>query len=267
MKILKFLLAVMLISSLAMAATDIEVHVNYPSDSVFIGSYNKLEIWVENTDTILGMSLGFEYSGTPGTIMWDLDYGIVPPVNIENDGRGALLWVQQNRGFEDNILPDTLLVGGPWMPNYYLGLPPNSARECVSLYFYIPDSESPGQFCIDNIYVPPAGDWLVDDGVGPGPYPPSYSGCPETSSSNPTCPAVCFPVATTERTCGDVNGDGIAIFNDAVYLINYIIITQGFPIPYAFADVNCDGRVNVADAQYIVEYIFMGGNVPCANCP
>ena len=103
MKIIKILIGLLLIANLAMSATDIEVHINYPSDSVFIGSYNKLEIWVENTDTILGISLGFEYSGTPGTIMWDLDYGIVPPINVENDARSALQWVQENRGLEDNI--------------------------------------------------------------------------------------------------------------------------------------------------------------------
>jgi hypothetical protein len=265
MKILKFLLAVMLISSLAMSATDIEVHINYPSDSVYIGSYNKLEIWIENTDTILAMSLGFEYSGTAGTIMWDLDYGIIPPANIENDARGVWQWIQQNRGFEDNALPDTLLVGGVYLPNYFAGLPPNSARGCVSLYFYIPDGESPGQFCVDNIYVPPAGEWLVEE--GPGPYPPSYSGCPETSTSNPTCPAVCFPVATTARICGDVNEDLVTNLSDAVYLINYITIPQVYTFEYAFADVNCDGRVNVADAQYLIDYVFMGGNMPCANCP
>ncbi len=265
MKIIKILIGLLLIANLAMSATDIEVHINYPSDSVFIGSYNKLEIWIENTDTILGMSLGFEYSGTPGIIMWDLDYGIIPPANIENDARGVWAWARYDRGFEDNALPDTLLVGGAYLPGLFAGFPSGSARECVSLYFYIPDSESPGQFCVDNIYVPPGGEWLVDE--GPGPYPPSYSGCPETSTSNPTCPAVCFPVATTARICGDVNEDLVTNLGDAVYLINYITIPQGYTFEYAFADVNCDGRVNVADAQYLIDYIFMGGNVPCANCP
>jgi hypothetical protein len=268
MKIIKILIGLLLVANLAMAATDIEVHINYPSDSVFIGSYNKLEIWIENTDSISGISLGFEYSGTPGTIMWDLDYGIVPPINIENDGRGSLQWVQQNYGFEDNSLPDTLLVGGLWLPNYFPRLPPNSARECVSLYFYIPDSESPGQFCIDNIFVPLAGSWLVDDGVGPMPYPPSYSGCTETDGTNPTCPAVCFPVATTARPCGDINWDGVVNLSDMVNLLNYMTLLGAVPpFEYVFADVNCDGRVNIADAQFIIEYIFMGGDIPCTNCP
>jgi hypothetical protein len=264
MKIIKILAGLLLVANLAMAATNVEVHINYPSDSVFIGSYNKLEIWIENTDTIIGISLGFECTGSLATLYWDEDYGSVPPVNIENDARFAINWQNLYYGFGDTELPDSFLVGGVFVPPITPGILPGASRECISLYFYVPESESPGEFCIDNVFIPPGGDWIVDDGSPD--IAPSFQGCAETVSPYTNCPAVCFPVANTERPCGDANGDLFTNFADVVYIIEYMLHTSG-PLGYAFADVNCDGRVNIADAEFLAEYIFTGGPAPGAGCP
>jgi len=82
------------------------------------------------------------------------------------------------------------------MPPDNLGLPTNNARVCYSMQFSIPEGQSMGSLCVDNIIVPPAGAWIAD--IGAGPFAPNYFDCVNTSYNNPDCPAVCVPVATKE---------------------------------------------------------------------
>ena len=63
MKVLRFLPGLLLIAGFLYADNNIEVHFNYPADTVFIGEINTVEFWIENDDTLQGMTLGFEFSG------------------------------------------------------------------------------------------------------------------------------------------------------------------------------------------------------------
>ncbi|MBD3218390.1 MAG: hypothetical protein GF310_08955 [candidate division Zixibacteria bacterium] len=267
MKIIIILIGLLLLSGIAMAANDVEVHVNWPADTVFIGSYNQLQIWMENDVDLLGYAMGFEFSGYTGTIIWDMNYGDEPPGNVENDARGAIHQNFVPHGFEDNILPDSILIGGAMVPPAYTGLPVNNSRLCYTLRFYIPDDASEETFCIDNVFIPPAGDWIFDDGAQS--IIPDYHGCQNSGPQDPDCPAVCYPVRTTTRLCGDVNGDGTANLSDIVFILDYLF--HGFSgadfFRWVVCDVTCNGRVNIADVGYFIEYIFMGGNPPCYNCP
>ncbi len=268
MKIIKILIGLLVIANIAMAANNVEVHINYPSDTVFIGSYNKLEVWIQNDVVVWGFALSFEVSGTLGTIEWMQDYGDHPPYFLEGGFRGYLTAFMSNLyGLDDTMLPDSITNGGIYLPGVGVPLPTGSMRPCYSYYFYVPDGEDPGQLCIDNIYVPAGGEWLFAPESGE-PVVPSYDGCPESDPANPTCPAVCFPVGTTTRPCGDANGDGNVNVGDMVYVINYVMMAMPpDEISYAFDDVNCDGRVNLADSEFIMEYLFIGGPAPCQYCP
>jgi hypothetical protein len=65
--------------------------------------------------------------------------------------------------------------------------------------------------------------------------------------------------------CGDANGDATVNVSDAVYIINYVFVGGGAPVPLACGDANSDGTVNVSDAVYIINYVFVGGGAP-DNC-
>ena len=70
-----------LISATAYAAGNVEIHFNYPDDSIYIGITNKMEVWIENDDTIAAMSLGLEFSGYGGVVTWDVpisEGGLIP---------------------------------------------------------------------------------------------------------------------------------------------------------------------------------------------
>jgi hypothetical protein len=68
--------------------------------------------------------------------------------------------------------------------------------------------------------------------------------------------------STCEGICGDANGDTTVNVSDAVYIINYVFVGGGAPIPLACGDANSDGTVNVSDAVYIINYVFVGGGAP-----
>jgi hypothetical protein len=65
-----------------------------------------------------------------------------------------------------------------------------------------------------------------------------------------------------EGICGDANSDATVNVSDAVYIINYVFVGGGAPVPLACGDANSDGTVNVSDAVYIINYVFVGGGAP-----
>jgi hypothetical protein len=267
MKIIIIVIGLLLFSGMAMAANDVEVHVNWPADTVFIGSYNQLQIWMENDQDLIGYVMGLELSGYNGSIVWDLNYGDEPPGNVENDARGAIHQNIVPHSFEDNLLPDSVLIGGPMIPPSYTGLPANNNRICYTLRFYIPEGASDQTLCIDNIFIPPAGDWVFE--VDGGQIVPNYHGCINSGSQNPDCPAICYPVRNTARLCGDLTLDGTINVADIAQLLNSLLHLPPYYFNYSWVhgDVNCNGRENIGDLGYLIEYIFMGGDPPCSNCP
>jgi hypothetical protein len=264
MKIIIVIIGLLLISNIAVAANNVEVHINYPADTVFIGSYNQLEIWMENDTDLLGWSLGFEFDGYSGTIVWDLNYGDDPPANIENDAIGAILHNFMTLNMEDNLLPDSILMGGAAFPPF-TGLSTGTLRKCYTYRFFIPEDAPQGTFCIDNVFIPPAGNWVFDDGYGG--IAPDYHGCQNSSPGNPDYPAICYPVRTTTRVCGDGNEDGLVNIGDFVAVVHLIFHNTPNPSPWVISEVDCDGRVNIGDIVYLINYIFFAGPIPCEPCP
>ncbi|NIS15967.1 MAG: hypothetical protein GWN00_24370 [Aliifodinibius sp.] len=264
MKIIIIIIGLLLISSIAVAANNVEVHINYPADTVFIGSYNQLEIWIENDFDIIGLALGFEFSSYSGTISWNMNYGDFPPANVENDARGAIDFNYLALGLEDSYLPDSILIGGAAIPPFE-GLPTGNLRKCYTLHFYIPEGTPEQDFCIDNIFVPPAGEWVFDNGSQA--IAPDYHGCQNSSPGDPDCPPICYPVRITTRVCGDANEDGHANLSDLVTILRFIFHEYLIFSPWVISDVDCDGRFNIGDIVYMTNYVFYGGPLPCSDCP
>ena len=73
-------------------------------------------------------------------------------------------------------------------------------------------------------------------------------------------------IVPAERTCGDVQGDGIVNVGDVVYLVSYLYKSGPEPVcPSERGDVNNDGVINVGDVVYLVSYLYKGGPKPA--CP
>jgi hypothetical protein len=267
MRLLKILLfGLLLVSYPALAADNVEIHFNYPQDTIFIGATNTMQIWVASDDSIKGISLGFEMSGYSGMVVWDLSFGDRPPVNrVDEWMRGFTFGGVVSYGMSDSYLPDSVLMGDAYMPPSYNGVAPDGIRRAYWLQFDIPAGESTGTFCVDNAFIPPAGTWLFDNGSAV--VTPNYHGCVNSGPNNPDCPAVCFPVAAKNFVCGDVNDDTVVNISDMVYILNFIFNDGTYPVSFMAADVNCNGRVSIGDVTYIMAYVFMGGNMPCSECP
>ncbi len=178
---------------------DVHVSLNGGDNVVYIGETNTVEFWIMNDATLYGMSIGFEY-----TIM--ADYFFDP-----NHG-GAGHYVQEHgRAIDafnlgglqeitaiDDLSPDSLYFGGGALPGY--GLPAGPLELCYTMQFdLLPGQpEVPGGFSIDNIFMPPAGNWAFSDDAGG--YPPDFQGNPNSSMSNPDAPPVVFDVVIRANT-------------------------------------------------------------------
>ncbi|NIS15968.1 MAG: PKD domain-containing protein [Aliifodinibius sp.] len=192
MKILKLLIGLMLVSVPALSAGNVEIHFNYPSDTIFIGGPNTMEIWIGNDEVIQGLTLAFEISGYDGTFIWNETYGSDPPFGRHNRGEYSLYLETDSNFLDDQVLPDTVFLGGFHMPDK-TALPTGPTELCYSLQFEIPAGQSVGNLCINNIYLYPAGDWVFCPENGTD-YPPDYFNCVNQSPLNPDCNAVCFPI-------------------------------------------------------------------------
>jgi hypothetical protein len=216
MRLIKILLfGLLLVAYPALAADNVEIHFNYPMDTIFIGATNTMQIWVESDDSIKGMSLGFEMNGYTGMVIWDLSFGNRPPVNsVDKWMRGFSVGGVLHYGMGDSYLPDSVLMGDAYMPPSTSGIGPSGLRKGYWLQFDVPAGEPTGTFCVDNIFIPPSGSWLFDDGSTS--VVPDYHGCVNSAPDNPDCPAVCFPVVEKTFVCGDANGSLTVDVSDMV---------------------------------------------------
>jgi hypothetical protein len=225
---------------------DVEIHMNYPMDMIVTGRTNKLEIWIANGNPLIAMSLGFEVSGYPGTLLWNLAYGNHPPYNLENDAVGAWEGFSHEQRSFDGSLPDSFRVVG-FAGEQATGLPANSSRRCYSLEFDLATGSPEGNICIDNVFLPPAGTWKFVLNVQGVYLVPDYQGCVNASAFEPDCPAVCFPVVDSV-VCFDSDQD---YYGD-----------PGHPENNCPTD-NCPNQYNPNQADSDADGV---GNI-CDNCP
>jgi hypothetical protein len=74
------------------------------------------------------------------------------------------------------------------------------------------------------------------------------------------------PVVVCQGICGDANNDISVNVSDAVWIVNFVFVGGGQPMPIlACGDANTDAAVNVSDAVWIINYVFVGG-APPSNC-
>lgn len=89
-----------------------------------------------------------------------------------------------------------------------------------------------------------------------------YVGYVPCTPSEATMAYTVVGVPSCYRICGDANGDYLVNIQDAVYLIDYVMIGGDPPVPLACGDANGDETVNVSDVVKIINYVFVGGDPP-----
>ncbi|MCX6833072.1 MAG: hypothetical protein NT028_13260 [candidate division Zixibacteria bacterium] len=175
---------------------DVQIHLNGGKDQAIIGTTNTLEIWIANGAPLIGMSLGFEIR-SQAAFRWLQPYGNAPVKNPlikeEEDVAGKFDFggLKVKRAEEPGATVDSFMIGGATSD---LRFPKHKQSTlCYSLQFRIPASEkpTPGGFCVDNIFFPPAGSWTLHDTEG---FQPTFQGRPNTSAGKPDAAPVCFDV-------------------------------------------------------------------------
>ena len=170
---------------------------------VYIGETNIVEYWLANDANLSGaISLGFEFSWVPSlTVTFDIPYGAYPAPAAPNfflAEHGDAIGVWNLGGLQVSPLtllgtsPETVLIGGAALAA--VGLPADAAgRMCYSMSMQVAGAvDELGGLCVDNVFVPPGGGWIYNNGTGG--YPPDFFGATNTSTGTPDAPAVCFDV-------------------------------------------------------------------------
>jgi adhesin HecA-like repeat protein len=76
-----------------------------------------------------------------------------------------------------------------------------------------------------------------------------------TPQCNPIQAGVEDGIFTVSCLCGDVNGDGNVLLDDAMYLMKHCVNEPGFEqINECASDVNCNGAIEMADAMYLAKH-------------
>lgn len=201
------LFAVLLVQTNANAQFDVSIHFNGGSDVVYIGEDNILEIYITNAQPIASMTLGFELKNLGGSFDLVSPYGNRPlapkPLVIQEHG-DAVGRLAAAGGMHVNVLsiPDSILIGGSGADDGH-GLTNLPVHLVPTLCYSMKVSISANTvamadgFCVDNIFFPPAGSWLMDQGGLQ--VPPSFNGIQNTSQLIADAPAVCFDLV--QRPC------------------------------------------------------------------
>ncbi len=254
---------------LAIGIGNVEISLNDGTglgNKFYIGQTNKVNIRIMNDENLNGMSLPFTLSGYSGSYQWK-------PVDSTGVGVGykytrhlkypPSIWdvgFFEYKGSLNGVAVDTLAMAGA--NNDPQGaFPSHSTLENVYQWeIYIPPTNDPGEICIDNISFPPGWSWTFAPNSMNN-YAPYYFECPNNSPTDPSCPAVCFPVV--ELQCGNANGIGGVDIMDLVFLVNYVFKDGANP----GTEGECDGLlgINMLDIVYLANSLFCAGPPPV--CP
>jgi len=205
--LLFFFALVLPLAAVSLAQTgDVTVQFNGggADNKVYIGEENTLQIFIKNPGgAIVAMSLGFGFSSDVSGFYWRTPYGnrpipgpYSPSTYVQEYYDAVNTFMDNGLSFNRLFLPDAFLIGGSSNSSTPSYLPAHATSTWLyDLKLFMPDNTGNymGGFRIDNVFVPPAGAWIFDQGGGIN-YPPTFQGNGNTSSQNPDAPPVCFDI-------------------------------------------------------------------------
>ncbi|MCX6831931.1 MAG: T9SS type A sorting domain-containing protein [candidate division Zixibacteria bacterium] len=206
--VLIFLFMLLLTTSVFGALSgDVCVKFNGAANQIWYGSENNVEIWIANSNDVLGMSLGFAWTSTVTGFSWKNPYGNKPlgtgknyiqeyndAVNMMDNALKFGKFIVVSPGPPPDTvftLPDSFLIGGAAVASGDGGfpLPANmTSRKCYDLILIMPPGSGANTFSVKPIFYPPAGAWKLDYGPATGFVMPTF--CGNSTGSVPTAPTL-----------------------------------------------------------------------------
>jgi hypothetical protein len=244
-------------SAFATGSGDVEIRLNGCANMAFIGQPNTVEFWIRNDAILDSMRLGFQFD-IGRNYQFNSTYGNFGYVNEEGDAVGA--WNLYGLGVLpsiDNLSPDQILLYGGASGG---GLPIHTTHSlCYTMEVNILSGQLPlaGGFCVDNVFIPPMGSWFfVDPG---GEYAPDFQGNPNSGTSNPDAPQVCFDIVNPCWADGDIDNNGIALTTtDYIALRKYLLYCSYTPPLLYKCDLSGDGVIDQQDIVVFDNYNSIG---------
>ena len=244
-------------AAFASGVGDVEIRLNGCANMAFVGLPNTVEIWIKNDANLDSMNLAFEFD-IGRNFIFNPAYGSHGYVNEEGDAVGV--WNMNGLGVDpyiDNINPDQILLYGS---SYSGGLPIHATHSlCYTMQVAILPGELPlaDGFCVDNVYIPPYGEWyFVDPATW---YPPDFQGNANTATDIPDAPPVCFDIVDPCWADGDVDNDGAALTTgDYIKLIRYVQDCSYTPPVLYKCDLYGDGVIDQLDIDIYANYFQVG---------
>ena len=192
MRVCFILLCIGLLFTGAQASNNVEIHFNYPADTIFIGTNNTMEIWIENDFQLGFFSMALELTSDITQIEWNSEYGS-GGIQAVNDAVNAFSNFVLNPTFmSGSDVPDTIRLAVLTLAGSANGLPANSARACFAMQFYIPETEVPGSLTVANIFGLESCEWLfINEDTE---VTPDFDGCANLNPYTPNCGGLTFSV-------------------------------------------------------------------------
>jgi phosphoribosyl-AMP cyclohydrolase len=246
-------------SAMAIQVGDVEIRLNGCADMAFIGQTNIVEIWIANDALLNGMVIGFDFD-IGRTFQFNSTYGSHGYVNEEGDAVGV--W---NLGglivtsYFDNTTPQQVLFGGAAMAPGGLPIHDPDHSLCYTLEFTINAGQQPlaDGICIDNIVQLPTLTWTFSDAGGG--YPPDFQDQPNTSTTVPDAPPVCFDIVNPCLADGDVDNNGTPLsVGDYSMLVGYLQNCGTVPPVLYKCDLYGDGIIDGLDIEIFDNYFQIG---------
>lgn len=252
---------------------DMTVGLNGVDNKVYIGETNVLEYYMTNAQPLAAATIGFGFTSTAGPITFSTTntgpFGSRPATNpvlaiVDASADRTLYWdntYAPGNAFAVSNLPNFILLGGVANdPSTYM--PAHAVSTKIwNMKFTGTLVPTTGGFCVDNIFVPPAGSWTFDIG-GPS-YAPTFQGQPNASQSDPSAPAACFdvivrpcvPVTFTATPAAAVNKN-----HCSAYTFDFDATT--LPAGGAITFTTSAGTINASTGELSVPALAACGSTP-----
>ena len=217
-----------------------------PGDEVITGSSGQLQESYRFTVESLDITEGFIFDYAPDTgtarVIYDnrlLDEGVDYTLSVKNDtvtvtGRGLFTGELEKTFDGVDALAD---------PHTH-GFDNSCDKTCNSCeYTRTTDHKYLAQWCKDETH-----HWHECTGCGDKKDHATH----DFSAADPSVCTVCGPM----YTAGDLNGDSAVNEDDAIYLLQHVLLPEFFPIAQD-ADYNGDSKINEDDAIYLLQHVLL----------
>ena len=254
---------------------DMSVGLNNGDNVLYVGENNQLlEYSMTNAQPLAAATLGFGFSSTAGAFSFNTGhtgaFGSRPAVNPvlaivdASAAAGGTYWdntYAPGNAFAVSNLPNFILLGGVANdPTTFLPAHATSTKIWTMSINGTSLVATVGGFCVDNIFVAPAGTWTFD--IGGTSFPPTFQGVANTSEGVPDAPAVCFDVIVRPCVPVTITADPGAAVNKnhcSAYTFDFNATTQQ-PEGGAITWTTTAGTINASTGEISVPAIAACGS-------